>query len=196
MIDYLKGKLVVKDPAFLIIDVNGVGYRVLISLNTYSEVKDSEEIKLLTYLHIKEDSHTLFGFVREAEKRMFLDLISINGVGPSTGLMVQSSLTANEIKNAILKGDVNTIKGVKGIGAKTAQRIILELKDKVAKSSDESSDEFVPNAYNTLKSEALNALVTLGLNRTTAEKSIGKILKESEGNISLENLIKQALKNS
>lgn len=193
MIDFLRGKLVTKETSFVIIDVGGVGYKVLISLSTFSEIKDSENITLLTYLNIKEDSHTLYGFVRESEKQMFLDLISVNGVGPATGLMIQSSLSASEIRNAILQGDVNRIKGVKGIGAKTAQRLILELKDKVTRSGD-NTEEIIPNAYNTLKNEALNALVTLGINRSAADKSVSSIMKDNES-LTLEEIIRQALKN-
>lgn len=195
MIDYLKGKLVVKDPTHLIIDVNGVGYRVNISLNTYSEIKDQENMTILTYLHVKEDSHTLYGFARESEKLMFMQLISINGVGPSTGLMIQSSLSANELKDAILNNDVSTIQSVKGIGAKTAQRVILELRDKVVKTVPEDGMELFQESHNTLKKEALSALITLGINKSSAEKSIDKILRAEGNEITLENLIKQVLKN-
>uniref|UniRef100_UPI0030D71537 Holliday junction branch migration protein RuvA n=1 Tax=Algoriphagus aquimarinus TaxID=237018 RepID=UPI0030D71537 len=138
MIDYLSGKLVFKDPTYVIIDVGGIGYHVKISLQTYTEIKDEEQIKLLTFLHIKEDAHTLFGFKQEDEKRLFLLLLSINGVGPSTGLMILSSLNSVEIEQAILSGDVATIQHVKGIGTKTAQRIILELKDKVGKAGSDA----------------------------------------------------------
>lgn len=195
MIDYLKGRLVLKEPTHVIIDVNGVGYRVNISLGTFGEIKDKEEIMLLTYLHIKEDSHTLFGFANDSEKKMFLQLISINGVGPSTGLMIQSSLSAGELREAILGNDVSTIQGVKGIGAKTAQRIILELRDKIAKSDYEDGAELFPESNNTVKKEALSALITLGINKAAAEKSIDRIIKAEGRDISLENLIKQVLKN-
>ncbi|MDH5398562.1 MAG: Holliday junction branch migration protein RuvA [Cyclobacteriaceae bacterium] len=196
MIEYLNGKLAIKDPTFVVIDVNGIGYKVLISLSTYADIKDKEAIKLLTYLHIKEDAHTLYGFMRDSEKRMFLNLISVNGVGPSTGLMVQSSLSAAELKNAIIQEDVNTIKSVKGIGAKTAQRLILELKDKLARESDVTAEEISGFSHNTIKSEALTALVTLGINRLAAEKTLNKILNNSGNEITLEELIKQALKNT
>lgn len=195
MINYLKGKLAVKEPTYVIIDVGGVGYKVHISLGTFSELKDKEDIKILTYLHIKEDSQTLFGFVKESEKNMFLHLLSINGVGPSTGLMVQSSLTASELKQAILTDDVGTIQGVKGIGAKTAQRIILELRDKILKMGDGDDADLFPQSHNTLRNEALSALVTLGINKNAADKSVDKILRSEGNNISLEDLIKQVLKN-
>ena len=196
MIAYLSGKLVFKDPTYVIIDVAGVGYEVKISLQTYSEIKDEEQIKLLTFLHIKEDAHTLYGFKKEDEKRLFLLLISINGVGPNTGLMILSSLASAEIEQAILSGDVPTIQGVKGIGAKTAQRIILELKDKVGKSPSDSASTplgFLKSS-NKIREEALQALLTLGFTKAAAEKNISQVLKKTTGDISLEDLIKASLK--
>ncbi len=198
MIDYLNGKLVYKDPTHVIIDVQGIGYHVKISLQTYTEIKDEEQIKLLTYLHIKEDAHTLFGFKHEAEKRLFLLLLSINGVGPSTGLMILSSLSSTEIEQAILAGDVATIQHVKGIGAKTAQRIILELKDKVGKTGSDATGEPIGflKSNNKIREEALQALITLGFPKTTAEKNIATVLKKTTAEISLEDLIKASLKTS
>jgi len=196
MIDYLSGRLVVKDPTYMIIDVGGIGYHVKISLQTFSKIKDEEQIKLLTFLHIKEDAHTLYGFKEEDEKRLFLLLIGINGVGPNTGLMILSSLSADEIEHAILSGDVATIQHVKGIGAKTAQRIILELKDKVGKSGSESSTTplgFLKSSNKT-RDEALQALITLGFPKAVAEKNITSVLKKTVGEISLEDLIKASLK--
>jgi Holliday junction DNA helicase RuvA len=197
MIDYLNGKLVFKDPTYVLIDVGGIGYHVKISLQTYSKIKDEEQIKLLTFLHIKEDAHTLYGFKEEDEKRLFLLLISINGVGPNTGLMILSSLSAEEIEQAILSGDVATIQHVKGIGAKTAQRIILELKDKVGKNSgsESSNSQFgFLKSDNKVREEALQALITLGFPKATAEKNITAALKKTTGEISLEQLIKASLK--
>jgi Holliday junction DNA helicase RuvA len=197
MIDYLSGKLVFKDPTYVLIDVGGIGYHVKISLQTYSKIKDEELIKLLTFLHIKEDAHTLYGFKEEDEKRLFLLLISINGVGPNTGLMILSSLSAEEIEQAILSGDVATIQHVKGIGAKTAQRIILELKDKVGKNSgsESSNSQFgFLKSDNKVREEALQALITLGFPKTAAEKNIAAVLKKTTGEISLEELIKASLK--
>ena len=198
MIDYLSGKLVYKDPTYVIIDVNGIGYHVKISLQTYTEIKDEEQIKLLTFLHIKEDAHTLFGFKKEDEKRLFLLLLSINGVGPSTGLMILSSLNSVEIEQAILAGDVATIQHVKGIGAKTAQRIILELKDKVGKAGSEASASQIGflKSSNKIREEALQALITLGFPKAAAEKNIASVLKKTTGEISLEDLIKASLKTS
>lgn len=197
MIAYIKGKLAVKEPTHVVLETGGIGYWINISLNTYASIEDQENCKLLTYLHIKEDGHTLFGFYSEAEKQLFLDLISISGVGPNTGLMVLSSLSPSEVQKAIINEDVKTIQGIKGIGAKTAQRIILELKDKMKKSQTiEKTADMLPSLNNTLKDEALSALITLGINRTTAEKSVDFILKNSGDNITLEELIKRALKTS
>ncbi|WP_420316676.1 Holliday junction branch migration protein RuvA [Ekhidna sp.] len=197
MITYLKGRLAFKDPTHLVIDVGGVGYEVKISLITYSQVKDKEDILIQTYLHVKEDSHTLFGFYEQSEKKRFLDLLSINGVGPSTALMILSSLDAKELQTAIVQEDVKTIQSVKGIGGKTAQRIILELKDKMKKEGLlDKSVQIQPRFDNTLRSEALSALTTLGINKSIAEKTVDKILKEYGEEIKLEELIKHALKRS
>ncbi len=171
MISYLKGRLVVKEPTHVIIDVGGIGYHVNISLATFSTIKDKEDTLIQTYLHVKEDSHTLYGFSSEAEKQMFLLLISISGIGPSTGLMIQSSLSSDELRSAIANEDVKTIQSVKGVGAKTAQRVILELKDKIRKEAMiTSGEEFLTAPRNTVRAEALSALVTLGINKTAAEK--------------------------
>ncbi|MEQ9468643.1 MAG: Holliday junction branch migration protein RuvA [Ekhidna sp.] len=197
MITYLKGRLAFKDPTHLVVDVGGVGYEVKISLTTYSQVKDKEDILIQTYMHVKEDSHTLFGFYETSEKKRFLDLLSINGVGSSTALMILSSLDAKELQAAIVQEDVKTIQSVKGIGGKTAQRIILELKDKMKKEGLlDKSVEIQPRFDNTLRSEALSALTTLGINKLAAEKTVDKILKEYGEEIKLEELIKQALKRS
>ncbi|WP_186758537.1 Holliday junction branch migration protein RuvA [Echinicola salinicaeni] len=199
MIDYLKGRLVTKDPTYVVIDINGIGYHVKISLNTYSQIKDEEQIMLLTHLHIKEDSHTLFGFKEEQEKKLFLLLISISGVGPNTGLMILSSLNVDELSAAILHEDHKTIQRVKGVGAKTAQRIVLELKDKIQKEGMESTTA-APSGFiqqnNAIKEEALQALLTLGFTKAVAEKNINTILKKSGKEISLEELIKASLRST
>ncbi|MEM6358548.1 MAG: Holliday junction branch migration protein RuvA [Bacteroidota bacterium] len=197
MIAYLKGKLVLKEPTHILLDVGGIGYHVNISLSTYSHLKDKENTLIHTYLHVKEDSHTLYGFSDESEKGMFMHLISISGIGPSIGLMIQSSLSSKELKEAIANEEVKTIQSVKGVGAKTAQRVILELKDKIRKEGFETvGKEIVSTPRNTVKSEALSALVTLGINKNAAEKSIDGILKNSGNTITLEELIKLALKNA
>lgn len=195
MINYLQGKLIVKDPTYVVIDVGGIGYEAKISLITYSAIKDLADTKLFTHLSIREDAHTLYGFHEESEKKRFLDLTSISGVGPSTGLMVLSSLSPEELQHAIVNEDVKTIQSVKGIGSKTAQRIVLELKDKMRKEGLlEKSAEIVPSANNTLRNEALSALTTLGISKPVAEKSVDIILKQHGQQIKLEDLIKLALK--
>ena len=170
MIAFLKGRLAHKEVSHVVVDVNGVGYQVFISLNTYSAIKNEEACMLYTHLHVKEDAHTLYGFTKSSEKSTFLHLISISGVGPSTALMVLSTLSAAELKSAIISDDVKTIQSVKGIGAKTAQRIILELKDKIAKEGFEL-EESTGYVDNRIKDEALTALITLGIAKNAAQKS-------------------------
>ena len=194
MISFIRGKKIHIDPAKIIIDVNGIGYDVNISLRTYSKLKDKSEIFIYTHLNVKEDSHTLFGFNSESERNTFLSLLSINGVGPSTAIMILSSLSANELKKAILSSDSNKIKSVKGIGLKTAERIILELKDKVS-FDDIDNDKFYDNMGNTLKDEALSALSSLGISKNIVENHINDILERND-DISLEDLIKEVLKRS
>jgi len=197
MIAFVKGKLVNKEATHVVIDVNGVGYHVFISLATFSQIKDAEACKLYTYFHVKEDTQSLYGFLNEADKLFFMDLISVSGIGPSTGIVMQSSMTTTELKNAIATEDVKTIQSIKGIGAKTAQRVILELKDKIRKEGFSDSVEQIPANSNTkLRSEALSALVMLGINKGAAQKSIDLILRKSENNITLEELIKQSLQAS
>jgi len=194
MIAYLKGKLVHKEPTHVLIEVNGVGYQVGITLHTFSEIKDREDIKLFTYLHVREDAHILYGFANESEKQMFQLLISVNGVGPNTALVVLSYLAPEELKSAILHENIAALQAVKGIGAKTAQRLILELKDKLKKETWEETPGIPGMMRNTMRYEALTALVTLGISKAQAEKNIDTILKKSGGVISLEELVKQALK--
>ena len=196
MIAYIDGKLTHKDPTFVIIDVGGVGYQIKVSLNTYSSLPAGERCRLHTFLHIKEDAHTLYGFNTVAEKELFLLLISISGVGPNTGLMILSSLSVEEVQQAIVREDVRTIQHVKGIGAKTAQRIILELKDKVKKDVMLSEVGTPAAAHNTNRAEALSALVTLGFAKNVAEKTLDSIIKREGGSLSVEELIKFALKSS
>ncbi len=194
MIAYLKGKLVHKEPTHVLIEVNGIGYQVGITLHTFSQIKDREDITLFTYLHVREDAHILYGFANESEKQMFQQLISVNGVGPSTALVVLSYLAPEELRSAILHENIATLQAVKGIGGKTAQRLILELKDKLKKEAWEETPGIPGMVRNTMRHEALTALVTLGISKAQAEKSIDTILKKSGGVISLEELVKQALK--
>jgi holliday junction DNA helicase RuvA len=194
MIAYLRGKLAHKEPTHVLIEVNGVGYQVGISLHTFSQIKDREEIKLFTYLHVREDAHILFGFATESEKQMFQSLISVNGVGPSTALVVLSYLAPEELKSAIIHENAAALQAVKGIGGKTALRLILELRDKLKKEALEETPGIPGIMRNTMRNEALTALVTLGIGKLAAERSVDAILKKSGGVISLEELVKQALK--
>ena len=194
MISFIRGKKIHIDPAKIIIEVNGIGYDINISLRTYSKLKDESEVFVYTHLNVKEDSHTLYGFNSESERNTFLSLLSINGVGPSTAIMILSSLSANELKKAIISSDTNKIKSVKGIGLKTAERIILELKDKVT-FDDIDQDKFYDDIDNTIKDEALSALSSLGISKNIVEKHINDILERND-DISLEDLIKEVLKRS
>ena len=197
MIAYLNGRLVHKDPTYVLLEVNGIGYEVKISLTTYASIKDREQCKLLTYLHIKEDAHTLYGFQEGAEKRLFLHLISVSGIGPGTALMMLSSMSPAELEYAIVHEDVRALSRVKGIGTKTAQRAILELRDKVMKGEVVNpSTSLATAAHNTVRHEALSALVTLGINRAAAEKTLDTLVKQHGNALSLEELIKLALKNA
>lgn len=195
MIAFLEGRLAHKEPAYVIIDVGGVGYHVNISLTTYAYVKEQEKCKLFTHFHVKEDAQSLYGFSSTGEKSTFVQLISISGIGPSTALMMLSSLSPSELKDAIIREDVKLIQSVKGIGGKTAQRVILELKDKMIKDgSIDSSGVETSSANNTVRNEALQALTTLGIPRATAEKSINKALKQLGTTVTVESLIKESLK--
>ncbi len=192
MITQLQGKLVEKYPTHVVIDCHGVGYEVNISLFTYSNLPNSEAIKLLTHLQVKEDSHTLFGFISAAEREIFRLLISVSGIGASTARTMLSSLDPGQVRDAIASGDVPTIQSVKGIGAKTAQRVILDLKDKVLKVYD--IDEVSLVQSNTVKDEALSALEVLGFTRRASEKVVDGLLKKTP-DLNVEQLIKLALKN-
>lgn len=193
MIAYLNGKLSYKSPAMVHIDVQGVGYEVQISLNTYSRIQGLESCKLLAYLHIKEDAHTLYGFFDEAERKMFLLLIGVSGIGANTARMMLSSLQPEDIQRAIAMENEKMLESIKGIGAKTAKRVILELKDKISKQKDIGQQISVtPN--NTIQEDALNALVTLGIARNVAEQAINKVLKAEPLLQDLEALIKRSLK--
>lgn len=197
MIAFLDGKLAHKDPTYVIIDANGVGYLVKISLQTYSSLHaGNERVKLHTLMIVREDSQTLFGFATIDEKQLFEHLISVSGIGPSTAIIMLSSLSSDEIRQAIVSEDVRTVQSIKGIGAKTAARAIIELKDKLSK-------EIIATGVNptvfasqnlTLRSEALTALVTLGIPKAAAEKNVDTLLKRTGGDITLEELIKLALR--
>lgn len=191
MIAHLQGKLIEKSPTQIVIDCGGVGYDVNISLHTYSLLPNSDFIKVFTYLQIKEDAHTLFGFIEKSEREIFKLLISVSGIGAGIARTMLSSLDPKQITNAIASGDVGTIQSIKGIGSKTAQRVILDLKDKVLKLYD--LDEVSMSQSNTNRDEALSALEVLGFVRKASEKVIEKIVKE-DPDASVESIIKQALK--
>ena len=192
MYAYINGKLVFKSPAYVVIEAGGVGYHINISLHTYSNLGDAEHCRLYTWMHVKEDAHTLYGFADEGERRLFLNLISVSGIGPNTGRMMLSSITPAEIQTAIVNGDVPLIQRIKGIGPKSAQRIILELKDKLKKEGPDTLTTMPP--VHTAKDEALSALVTLGFVKNTAEKVLDEAIKSSAEHLTVEQLIKIALK--
>ena len=192
MYAYLEGKFTYKSPALVYIDVNGAGYEVNISLNTYSDIQSSEAGRLYTHLQVREDAHILYGFSGQQEKEMFLLLISVSGVGAATARMMLSSLRSDEVSAAIIQGNVKLLESVKGIGKKTAERLVLELKDKVGKHT--SAAGLVQTAGNRLEQDALTALTALGISRAQAELSIQKIIRAEPSDIPLEDLIKKALK--
>lgn len=192
MITHLSGKLVEKNLTHVIIECAGVGYFVNISLHTYSLLRDEEHIRLYTHLQIKEDAHTLFGFAEPSEREIFRLLLSVSGIGSGIARTMLSSLSPQQVRDAIAHGNVPLIQGVKGIGAKTAQRVILDLKDKVLKIQDMS--ELSPDTNNTNKEEALSALEVLGFVRKQAEKAVDKVVSRDPA-LSVEDIIKQALKN-
>lgn len=191
MIAHIQGKLVEKTPTEVVIDCGGVGYEIHISLHTYSQIPESEQIKLYTFLQIKEDAHSLFGFAEKKERELFKLLISVSGIGANTARTMLSSLQPEQIIQAIASNDVRTIQSIKGIGLKTAQRVIIDLKDKVLKIYQ--IEEISTGSYNTNKEEALSALEVLGYLRKNAEKALEKIIANNPS-ATVEELIKQALK--
>lgn len=191
MIAHIQGKLVEKTPTEVVIDCGGVGYHINISLHTYSLLPNSDQIKLFTYLQVKEDSHSLFGFFEKSEREIFKMLLSVSGIGASIARTMLSSLEPKQIIQAIASGDVGTIQSIKGIGNKTAQRVILDLKDKIIKLYDLDEVSMVQN--NTNRDEALSALEVLGFVRKASEKVVEKIIKE-DPEASVESIIKKALK--
>ncbi|WP_439131741.1 Holliday junction branch migration protein RuvA [Polaribacter sp.] len=192
MITQIRGRLVEKNPTEVVVDCNGVGYLLHISLNTFSALPTDENVVLYTHLSIREDAHTLFGFINKTEREVFKLLISVSGVGPSIARTMCSSMTSEEIQNAIASENVRVIQSVKGIGAKTAQRVIVDLKDKILKTFD--IDEVSVTASNTNKDEALSALEVLGFQRKQSDKIVNAVLKENP-DATVEKIIKLALKN-
>ena len=192
MIHHLTGKLIEKHPTHVVIECAGVGYFVNISLNTFEALQDEEHLRILTYLQVREDAHILFGFYSPAEREIFKLLISVSGIGTSTARTMLSSMTPAQIRDAIAGENVPAIQAVKGIGAKTAQRVILDLRDKILKVYD--LDEVSPESGNTNKEEALSALEVLGFARKGAEKTVDAVLRQ-DPTLSVEGIIKSALKN-
>ncbi len=192
MIDYIKGSIAQINPTYISLETGGVGYFINISLTTFSKLENKSEVKILIHEVIREDSHQLYGFADTPERDIFRLLISVTGVGANTARMMLSSLSPDEIERSILGSDVNLLKSVKGIGLKTAQRIIVDLKDKVGKHA--GSDEIFAFSDNTKKDEALSALVMLGFAKSAVSKVLDKITRE-EKNLTVEDMIKKALKN-
>ncbi len=190
MITHIKGRLVEKTPTYVVIDCQGIGYKLHISLQTFSNIKE-ENCLLFTHLSVKEDSHTLYGFVDENERSLFRNLISVSGVGPSTAQIVLSTFSANETRQYIISADVAALQSVKGIGGKTAQRIIIDLKDKLGKGI--ASSDIPLYQDNDLRNQALSALVALGFSKKIAEQKVDKILRDNPEDISVEALVKAAL---
>ncbi len=193
MITYLDGELAEKSPAHAVIDCGGVGYFLNISLNTFSKLPEKGRLKLYTHLAIREDAHVLFGFADKAERELFLQLISVSGIGPATARMILSSMNPEELQKTIVSRDLNRLRSVKGVGPKSAERILVELKDKLGKI--EMPSGIFPASHNKVREEALSALVMLGFAKAVAEKAVDKALKEKGDNAAVEEIIKTALNN-
>lgn len=196
MIAFIKGTVAYINPTQVILETaGGLGYEIQISLYTFEKIKDQKSVSIYTHLSIKEDSHTLFGFYAEDERTLFRNLISVNGVGPSTARMILSSLTPNDLNHAIITGDITLLKAVKGIGPKTAQRLVLELQDKVKKAGIDTVDISAHSTSNSAaRQEAISALLMLGFNRAAVEKTVKKVMDTSKDEIQVEEIIKIALK--
>ncbi len=192
MFEYISGKLMEKNPAYMVVDSHGVGYYVNISLHTFSLLKDKNEVKLLIHFVVREDAQILFGFAEESERTIFRHLISVSGVGANTARMMLSSMQPAEIATAIANGEANLLQKIKGIGAKSAQRIIIDLKDKIIKTNIQG--EILSVEYNTNKEDALTALTTLGFSKIQAEKALKKVFANIEEDAAVEKIIKNALK--
>lgn len=191
MYEYIRGEIIELNPASIVIEAGNIGYFINISLSTYSRLNNKKQALLLTHQVVRDDAHILYGFAEKSERDIFRNLISVNGVGASTAIMMLSSLSTDEIVSAITTENVAVLKAVKGIGAKTAQRIIIDLKDKLIKLPD--SEQILLSANNTIRNESLSALVMLGFNKRDAEKTVSKILVE-QPEATVESVIKQALK--
>lgn len=192
MIAFVKGSFVYKSPAVVQVEVNGVGYEVQVSLNTYTHIQSLQQGLLHTYLHIREDAHVLYGFFELQEKELFIQLIGVNGIGAATARVMLSSMKPEEIARAIVQGNVKLLESIKGIGKKTAERVVLELRDKLNKQSLETN--ISPLVSNTLELDALNALLALGIGKPAAEQAVKKVMSSSSDSLQIEDIIKKALK--
>jgi Holliday junction DNA helicase RuvA len=197
MYEFIEGRLTDKNPAFVILECNGIGYLIHVSLNTYSRIKDQDQVRLFTHFSIKNEATTpvgfvLFGFAAQEERQLFRQLISVSGIGNSTAMLMLSALTPDKIYKAILENNTSILQSVKGIGAKTAQRIILDLRDKLEKAKQPG--EIISSKYNTNKLEALSGLIVLGFNKLAAEKALDRITENGEKDLPVEVLLKEALK--
>ena len=191
MYEFITGKLVEKNPAFVVLENNGIGYLLNISLNTFTKIKDAEQAKLYIHFHVREDAQVFYGFADDAERELFRHLLTVSGVGAGTARLILSSLTSEEVYEAITQGNAGILQSVKGIGGKTAQRIVIDLRDKLTKAGIEL--EKVDLSHNTIKDEALSGLLILGFNKSVAEKALNRVIKQGSAN-SVEELIKEALK--
>jgi holliday junction DNA helicase RuvA len=194
MINHIEGLLVEKTPTYAVIDCNGVGYILNISLNTFAKIPDNQKVKLFSYLSIKEDAHTLFGFADQEERNIFKHLISVSGVGAGTARMILSSLTPREVQSAISSGNVALLQKIKGIGLKSAQRIIVDLRDKISKEQLITDDLTSGTSGNKVREESIAALMMLGFAKPAAEKAVDKTIKTTSSELKVEQLIKEALK--
>lgn len=192
MISYIKGNITFKSPTYIVVETGGIGYQVHISLYTYAVVEKLESVKILTHLHIKEDSHTLYGFAEAPERSLFVQLISVSGIGPNTAQLMLSAMNPEEMRAAIIGEDVASLKKIKGVGPKTAKRIILDLKDKLMKDGGVEKASLLPQD-NTIREEALSALLALKFNRIQAQKALNKVLRAHPDIRSVEELIKRGL---
>lgn len=197
MYEYIEGRLTEKNPAYVTIESNGIGYLINISLNTFARIKELDHTRLFTHFTIRNEAtnpvgFSLFGFADKQERHLFRLLVSVSGIGNSTAMLMLSSLTPDRIYQAILENNTSALQSVKGIGAKTAQRIIIDLKDKVEK--EKQPGEIIQHRYNTNKAEALSGLIVLGFNKLTAEKALNRITENQEKDLPVEILIKEALK--
>jgi holliday junction DNA helicase RuvA len=194
MIAFIEGIIEEKNPAYLVVNCGGVGYLIHISLHTFSAIPDKGNIRIQTLQVIREDAHTLYGFAEKEERELFKHLITVSGIGPNTARMILSSMSPNEIRSAIVSKNISMLQSIKGIGAKSAQRIVVDLKDKLEKEGV-FGDDYLVSANNTIQEEALSALVMLGFNKNSAQKAVGAILRKRQGEvITAEELVKEALK--